>query len=275
MNNADYVASQIEEMKASGLALPSIVWNTAKLCVGWPYVYSAWGELCTPAERRKRYRMCPTHTTIKTKCPGFDSGNCNGCQWFPKKKRVRCFDCRGFTDWCLKQVGIDLYGDTCSTQWNTASNWQEQGVIGTMPRGALCCLFVHSDGKWKHTGFGFDGETIECSSGVQYAKSRAKKWTHWAVPKGLYEVPPPPKPGPRPTLRRGDTGAYVVELQTDLIELGYDVGKTGADGIFGRKTQKAVKKFQKKHTDKDGQKLVVDGVVGERTWWALDQALGK
>lgn len=272
MNNADYVAAQIKKMESSGMPLPSIVWNTALLCVGWPYVYSAWGDLCTPQERRKRYKMCPGHPTIKSKCRGFDSGNCKGCQWFPDMQRVRCFDCRGFTDWCLRQIGIDLYGDTCSTQWNTAKNWSNRGEIGTMPANVLCCLFVKKNGKWQHTGFGFNGETIECSSGVQYSKKRASKWTNWAIPAGLYDVPPEPS---KPTLRKGDKGPYVVELQIDLIKLGYDVGKTGADGKFGRNTQKAVKAFQKEHKDMNGNPLVVDGIVGQKSWWAIDDALEK
>jgi len=269
MNNAEQVDKKVRAWIDGGMAKAEVVWNTALACVGWPYVYSAWGDLCTPAERRKRYRMCPTHTTIKTKCPGFDSGNCNGCQWYPKKKRVRCYDCRGFTDWCLRQVGIDLYGDTCSTMWNHKANWCEQGVIGTMPKSALCCLFVYKDGKWKHTGFGYGQETVECSSGVQYSKKRAAKWTHWAVPAGLYDTPPEPEPGPKPTLRRGSTGPYVVECQNDLISLGYDVGKTGADGKFGKNTEKAVKAFQK------DKKLTVDGIVGPVTWAALDAAIAK
>lgn len=65
------------------------------------------------------------------------------------------------------------------------------------------------------------------------------------------------------TLRKGDSGGEVKDLQKKLISLGYDLGKYGADGKFGDKTEAAVKKFQKKN------ELVIDGVVGKRTWAKL------
>ena len=271
MNTAEYVDNLIASQKAHGLPSQQIAWNAALACVGWSYVYSAWGAECTPSERRKRYRLCPSHTTIKTKCKGFDSGDCSGCQWYPGNKRTRCQDCRGFTDWVLRQIGFDLYGDTCGAQWKHDANWASKGEIATMAAGVLCCLFVYKDGKWNHTGFGLNNETCECSSGVQHFTTRNKKWTHWAVPKCFSgDVPgptPTPTPTTKPTLRKGSTGPYVVECQTDLITLGYSCGPKGADGIYGTATINAVKAFQKDHG------LSVDGVCGPKTWDALDKAM--
>ena len=65
------------------------------------------------------------------------------------------------------------------------------------------------------------------------------------------------------TLRKGDKNGEVKDLQKLLIAHGYDLGKYGADGSFGDKTEAAVKKFQK-----DNQ-LVIDGVVGKKTWSKL------
>jgi len=45
-------------------------------------------------------------------------------------------------------------------------------------------------------------------------------------------------------LSRGDKGASVKRAQLRLMLLGYDCGKTGADGIFGKNTKKCVKAFQ-------------------------------
>lgn len=67
----------------------------------------------------------------------------------------------------------------------------------------------------------------------------------------------------KPTLRKGDSGGEVKDLQKILISLGYDLGKASADGKFGDKTETAVKKFQKKN------QLVIDGVVGKKTWAKL------
>lgn len=65
------------------------------------------------------------------------------------------------------------------------------------------------------------------------------------------------------TLRNGSEGADVKELQSLLIQFGYDLGKWGADGDFGDATEAAVRKFQK------AKKLSVDGIVGKNTIAAL------
>ena len=52
----------------------------------------------------------------------------------------------------------------------------------------------------------------------------------------------------------------VVLLQNLLIKAGYDIA---ADGAFGPMTEPAVKDFQLKN------KLVVDGIVGQKTWRTL------
>ena len=59
------------------------------------------------------------------------------------------------------------------------------------------------------------------------------------------------------TLRHGMSGDEVREVQQALISLGYLKGT--ADGVFGNKTENAVRKFQKKN------KLSVDGLVGSKT----------
>ena len=52
---------------------------------------------------------------------------------------------------------------------------------------------------------------------------------------------------------------HIKWLQTRLIELGYSVGKYGADGVFGQDTLNAVKKFQ------GNKKITIDGYVGVDT----------
>jgi len=60
---------------------------------------------------------------------------------------------------------------------------------------------------------------------------------------------------PRPTLRQGDKGEAVKDLQTLL--------GIGADGDFGPGTKAAVIAFQRK------KGLLADGIVGRGTWAAL------
>lgn len=63
----------------------------------------------------------------------------------------------------------------------------------------------------------------------------------------------------RPLLRRGDTGSCVVVLQRLLIAKGYSIGS--ADGIFGPRTELAVRRYQSTKLD-----LALDGLVGPATW---------
>lgn len=160
-------------------------WKIVCACEGWPYTYGAWGAECTPAERKKRYGYTANENIIR-KCQVLngDRGTCTGCKWFPEGQRTRTFDCRGLTDWTLKWLDFDLYGDMVSTQWNHGPNWCRKGKIGTdpLPEGVLVNLFIYKNGKWTHTGFYYNGETCECSAGVQHFQQiQTSRWTHWAV----------------------------------------------------------------------------------------------
>ena len=67
-------------------------------------------------------------------------------------------------------------------------------------------------------------------------------------------------------LRRGASGDSVRKMQEYLKQLGYDVGEI--DGIFGPKTEAALKAFQEEHN------LIVDGILGKNTIQSLGEALG-
>lgn len=69
-----------------------------------------------------------------------------------------------------------------------------------------------------------------------------------------------------PTITKGSSGSYVKIAQNQLIEKGYSLSRYGADGIFGGETQQAVKNFQADNG------LVVDGIVGPKTWAKLGNA---
>ncbi|WP_425617944.1 peptidoglycan-binding protein [Anatilimnocola sp. NA78] len=72
----------------------------------------------------------------------------------------------------------------------------------------------------------------------------------------------------RPVLRQGSFGQTVRELQTKLNQVVRPVPPLIVDGSFGAKTKQAVMTLQ------SARRLMVDGVVGEQTWAALDQAGG-
>ena len=81
---------------------------------------------------------------------------------------------------------------------------------------------------------------------------------------GATTQPAPGRDAHRPTLRLRDRGPAVQELQVALIKSGIDMGPAGPDGIFGAATLAGVRAFQA------SRGLTVDGVVGPRTWQALD-----
>lgn len=68
------------------------------------------------------------------------------------------------------------------------------------------------------------------------------------------------------TLRRGARGAAVRDLQQSLLAAGYPLT---VDGVFGPKTEDAVKRFQRANG------LVVDGVYGPQTDRALSGQLAE
>jgi hypothetical protein len=74
---------------------------------------------------------------------------------------------------------------------------------------------------------------------------------------------PPSQEGP--LLKRGASGDQVRQLQTLLSSKG--IADLEVDGIFGRETEAAVRRFQ------ESEKLAPDGLVGGETWRRLDEVV--
>lgn len=76
-----------------------------------------------------------------------------------------------------------------------------------------------------------------------------------------------------PQLQQGENDAdWVRYLQETLIAWGYAPGNV--DGDFGPKTDAAVRAYQGDNVDTEGNQLVVDGIVGPKTWGALTRGAG-
>lgn len=247
--------------------------EAAKSQLGNPYVFGMWGRECTPSVRRQYAGYNPSHKrAIYKACPVLSGRQsaCEGCKWQGKL----AFDCRGFTYWCLLQAGITIKGGGATSQYNTAANWVQRGEIREMPD-VVCCVFQRRNGRMQHTGLHIGGgKVIHCSNGVQWGDTSDKAWTHYAIPAGLYSAEeiaaalPVFAAGEGQAvflLRLGSRGSDVIRLQAALNALGYDCGE--ADGIFGAKTEAAVRRFQR------AQQLAVDGVAGRMTWAAIERAL--
>ena len=269
MNSEAYVAMMVADWKSQGRTKTEIIVGTAELEVGWCYVWGATGQQCVPSKRQAyaNRSVCPSGESaeIVKKCQVLSNkaSSCEGCKWFPHAERTLMDDCQGFVKQTAGRVGIKFTGGGCTSMWNTASNWYAQGTIDTLPE-QLCCVFWTDTKNPKvksHIGWYIgNGMMIHCSGEVKKEKL-SSRCTHWAIPKGLEGGD---LPVTFPTLRKGSKGEYVTLLQTKLIQQGYDLSPYGADGSFGAKTEAAVKQFQRDHG------LASDGVVGQRTWDALN-----
>ena len=67
-----------------------------------------------------------------------------------------------------------------------------------------------------------------------------------------------------PLLKQGSKDPAVRDLQQALKTLGHDPGPV--DGIFGARTESAVKAFQR------AKEIPADGIVGRVTWINIDEA---
>ena len=275
MYTTSFVSNELARLKAEGAGKPEIIRQLSALCIDWPYVWASNGEMCTPTWRQNRIPYCKEQKyvdMIRDNCLILSNkaDTCSGCKW----DGCRCFDCQGFVHWLLEQVDVPLYGGGATTQWETTSNWIAKGTIDTLPRNLVCVVYKRKENKMSHAGMYMgnnDGAIIHCSTIVKRGNVRTDRpaWTHWGIPKGLYSVEILRTAGLNvnetdniPTLRRGNTGELVKQVQ-NAINLKLNTGIT-VDGIFGAKTESAVKEFQKRNN------IAADGVVGKKTWEKLE-----
>ena len=273
MNSADKVTADIAEWKAQGIEKAELMTKIGEDEIGWPYAWGATGQLCTVANRRARMNNKKIgdkdREMIRKRCQVLNGSksSCDGCKYYPDDQYTLMFDCIGFVNQLLDYAGVYHYGGGCSTMWNHAANWSAKGKLSEMPE-TVCCVFQQypgNDKKMQHIGLYIgNGWVIHCSVEVKKQRLSEYPWTHYGIPKGIGgDVPVSHK-----TIKRGSTGPDVVECQEDLIKLGYDLSPYGADGKFGAKTEEAVKQFQ------TSVGLKADGIVGPKTWEALDEAVG-
>lgn len=242
--------------------------------VGCPYIYGATGQACTPEYRRARMAQYPEYADkIKRNCPRMSGGatSCIGCKWAKDGTGRLAYDCAQLTRFAMKQAGIALVSGA-NSQWRKTA-FVLNGKIEDMPRGMMCLVYRDDGGNMGHTGVYLADGYVEHAKGHDYGVVRERledtKFTDFGLPAGLYSDQELrdagiDTSGNVPTLRRGSTGKVVKDLQLYLN------AKTGAglepDGVFGDKTEEAVKAFQRDNG------LTDDGIVGPKTWVAMGGA---
>lgn len=225
--------------------------------VGSAYVFGADGQNCTPAFRQRVAQAQPQWAAqIVRCCPVLSGGqgDCRGCKYQGRP----AFDCRGLTRQAVRAaLGRPLLGAGASSQWRDGRNWQERGLFGARPRGALILFRQNKNDPnvMDHTGAALDYTSYVHAGGHASGVTQraiAGGWTHWAIPAGFYRqqgTDEGGKPMAELYFRMSvQPDERVRALQKALAALGFDVGsRTGADGLFGIKTEAAVMAFQQKY----------------------------
>lgn len=163
---------------------------------------------------------------------------------------LRAFDCSGLgTYFFLKKdlIDHDLNADGLRKLCRTIGRSEVRE--GDM-------AFRMSGGRAVHVGYAIDEDRVIEAKGrdVGVVESRISGWDRFGRP---------------PFFRSRELrlqspymrGEDVKELQKALRDRGFDPGQT--DGVFGKKTERAVKRFQK------SVGLKADGIAGRRTFTAL------
>ena len=223
----------------------------------WGYIWGQWGGTWTQAKQNAASR----EMTVKY-----------GSKWIGH----RVADCSGMFRWAYSELGEaiahgsnSIFDRYCSAK-GTLKNGKRTDGADLLPGTAV---FTGDAKEHGHIGlYVGNGKVIEAAGtrqGVIKSDVTDSKWTYWGELKAVdygYPVSSPSTPPTveRPTLRRGDKGDAVILLQSELIRLGYPLPKYGIDGDFGKETEMAVKQFQQDN------RLTADGVVGPKTWKALD-----
>ena len=179
-------------------------------------------------------------------------------EMYNKRKGIagaRAYDCSGLICWCLteckaKEQGFDKTAEGLRQLCSKLSKPTEDGD--------LC--FKISDGKAHHVGMYVGGKIVE-AKGRAYgviSSSVSSSWNAFGRLPIKWDDEPKGYVLTR-ILKKGCKGDDVKELQKKLMSLGYKLPKYGADGDFGKETDKYVRQFQ---VDK---KLKADGIVGKNT----------
>ena len=208
-----------------------------------------------------------------------DSLRKNSCKYGSKWNGHIVTDCSGLFAYWIEQLGDriahgsnSIYDRYCRNK-GTIKKGKKSSGEDLLPGTAV--FTTGSDGRHGHIGLYIGGGKVIEAKGAQYGVVESKitdeRWKAWGELKMIEydrQAEDPPwdedKDMDYPTIRRGSKGKYVTLLQVKLKDLGYDLGKWGADGDFGAQTEKALKEYQSDNG------LKADGICGPLTWEKLN-----
>ena len=192
--------------------------------------------------------------------------------------------CAMFVSYCMNKAGVlpnvVKKCASCSIGWNWFKSKGQTRNRGYIPQKGDIIFFDWNPEKGDgidHVGIvnNVNGEYIYTLEGnhddqvniYKYHINDARIYGY-AVPdytgKEIIENNPSESYTNKPLVYKGKTGETVKYIQNKLINKGYFLGRTGADGIFGFQTEKAVRQFQ------IDSNLSADGIIGPLTWEKLE-----
>ena len=203
-----------------------------------------------------------------------------------REHAARVWDCNGLAEGLYKDYsGVDI---NTKARYNY-SGWCGEKGKGMIPAAKRCAgaavFWGDSASSIHHVGYLYkpvdaskptgDWYIIEARGvmyGVVKTQLSARKPNFWGFMDKYFDygvadyVPAEPALGER-ILRNGMEGSDVKAMQENLIALGYDCGKWGADGEFGDATEFALRAFQSDHG------CGVDGEYGPESHATMVKAL--
>lgn len=212
----------------------------------WGYIWGKSGQVWTQANQDNATR----DMTVRY-----------GQKWVGK----RVADCSGLFVYAFRECGGKIYHGS-NTIWNDYLDPETRGPLaGVVKIRYGAAVFQNINGKRTHIGWYRGGGMVEEERGTQTGciLSPLATWDEYGELKDADytgEVYETFDIQPLDTITKGAKGEMVKYLQNALIEEGYDVGKSGADGVFGTGTLSAVRAFQYDNG------LTSDGKVGQKTW---------
>lgn len=257
-------------------------WAEAAFKAGWVYWYGTCAYKCTQSLLNSKTKQYPSHYGAKRQAT--------------YKRHIAegrsCADCVGLikgyawdTDGDVGTRG-DKYGANGMPDKSSSGMYKAakiKGGIASLPEIPGALVWTKNQAHvGVYVGNGIVVEARGFSYGVQRNKLTSRAFTHWglcpyleytaqeveAAQKAAGTTAAQPTTSAKKsgdTLREGDKGDAVKEMQRLLLEAGCKLERYGADGHFGAETLEALKAYQTAHS------LTPDGICGPLTWAKLSK----
>lgn len=233
--------------------------------LGRPYWRGTWGQHATPALLTRMRKKFPD----SYKAADFEA---------QAKAGQKVHDCCGLLKGAVmcKTVNGDPEGELKPVDKNPQMLYDAASVKSSdMSKFPMKEAYLVYNSNKSHVGvYTGNGEVTEARGhayGVVKSKITDSRWKFWSdyCHADYSDQEPTPAPVKEDEVkyselevcRKGSKGDAVRTIQANV--------HVYVDGVYGDDTTAKVKEFQKSHKDADGKPLVVDGVVGAKTWWAI------